>query len=161
MPVARAEVATDSKRFSPSQEQPPTDRPMLTPIPLTFPRRRRHRPKTRTTEVSPPPVTGPVLVSASWDVGTLLLTLTFDRAVNATGLQPDTVVVFDGSAVTEYRNNGDVGQPTPESAEILVAEFGEFTGSGVAMTATEPTGIVAIDGGTQWGGVTNLALPFP
>ena len=68
---------------------------------------------------------------------------------------------LDGSAVTEYRNNGDVGQPTPESAEMLMTEFGEFTGSGVAMTATEPTGIVAIDGGTQWGGVTNLALPFP
>src|SRR5688572_12809514 len=131
--------------------------PVLVPL-IPFLRRRRNR---RPAAAPTPPVTGPVLVSAQWDVGTMVLTLTFDRPVNATGLQPDTVVVVDGSAVTEYRCNGDVGQPTPESAEILVAEFGEFTGSGVAMTATEPTGIVAIDGGTQWGGVTNLALPFP
>src|SRR5688572_27453445 len=118
---------------------------LLFPVPKF--RKRRGKPKRASS--STPPVTGPVLVSAAWDVGATLLTLTFDRPVNATGLLPDTVVVFDGSAVTEYRNNGDVGQPTPESVEILMTEFGEFTGGGVAMTATGGTGIVAVDGGAQ------------
>ena len=123
-------------------------------------RKRRGKPK-RNAAPAPPPVVGPVLVAAQWDVGATLLTLTFDRAVNATGLQPDSVVVFDGSAVTEYRNNGDVGQPTPESAEILMAEFGEFTGSGQHMTAIAGNGIVSQSDGAAWAGVTNLFLPFP
>src|SRR5688500_8380559 len=133
---------------------------MLLPAPPLYPRKRKPRPRAKRTP-PPPPVTGPVLVSASWDVGATLLTLTFDRAVNATGLQPDSIVVVDGGAVTEYRCNGDVGQPTPESAEILMAEFGEFTGSGIAMNATGGTDIVAVDGGAEWAGVTNLELPFP
>src|SRR5687767_5774786 len=106
--------------------------PVIVPL-IPFLRRRRNR---RPAAAPTPPVTGPVLVAAEWDVGAMLLTLTFDRAVNATGLQPDSIVVFDGNAVTEYRNNGDVNQPTPEVAEVSVVEFGEFLGTGERMTAS-------------------------
>ena len=123
-------------------------------------KRRVHR-KRRGATQSAPPLTGPVLVAAEWDSGQMLLTLTFDRPVNATGLQQDSVVVFDGNAVTEYRNNGDVNQPTPEVAEVSVVEFGEFLGTGERMTASAATDIVAVVGGEEWAGVTNLPLPFP
>ena len=129
-------------------------------IQLDRPRRRRKR-KAVVTTPTPPPVTGPVLVAATFDSPELVVTLTFDRDVDGYNVVAEAVTVFDGSAVTEYRSSTDVLQPDPQTVQILMLEFGEFTGSGQHMTAVAGNGIVAQGSGEPWAGVSNLGLPFP
>ena len=106
-------------------------------------------------------MTGPVLVAASFDVGEMLITLTFDRDVDGANVVAEAVAVFDGSAATEYRSSTDVSQPDPQTVQILMLEAGEFTGSGVSLTAAAANGIVSQPEGIEWAGVVNLELPFP
>ena len=131
---------------------------MLLPAPPLYPRKRKPRPRAKRTAPPPPPVTGPVLVSAAWDVGELVVTLAVDRDVDASNVVAEAVTVFDGSAVTEYRSSTDVLQPDPQTVQILMLEFGEFTGSGQHMTAVAGNGIVAQGSGEPWAGVSNLGL---
>ena len=102
-----------------------------------------------------------MLVAAAWDAGQMFVTLTFDRDIDAFNVAPEAIVVFDGGAVTEYRSTTDLGQPNPTSVEILMLEAGEFTGTGVRMSAVAANGIVSAPAGIEWAGVADVVLPFP
>src|SRR5687767_4874969 len=133
---------------------------MLLPAPPLYPRKRKAKPK-RTPPATPPPSDAPVLVAAAFDAGQMFVTLTFDRDVDPFNVAPEASVVFDGSNATEYRSTTDLGQPNPTSVEILMLEAGEFTGTGVRMTAVAANGIVSAPGGIEWAGVADVVLPFP
>jgi hypothetical protein len=103
-------------------------------------------------------VTGPVLVAATFDGNTLVLT--FDRAVVA-GLVPGQLVVFDGPGAVEWGGTAVFEQPTPETLSVTMSEEGEFVGAGVTLTATGGAGIVADGDDAPWAGVTGVGLPWP
>jgi hypothetical protein len=129
---------------------------MLLPAPPLYPRKRKPRPTRRPPA---PVVTGPVLVSAAFDGGTL--TLGFDRAIDLAGFDPTQVIVDDGNVPVEWAGTIDFSQPGANSVAIVMIENGEFAGTGVSLSVTGGAGIVAADGGVAWAGVAGLELPWP
>ena len=113
----------------------------------------------RKSDAIPSPV---ALVAAGFDDIALRLTLTFDRAVDASGLVGNAVVVDDpvGTGM-RYEAIGAVTVLTPASFEVGMTDVQGATGTGVRLTAGPANGIVAADGGAVWAGVTGLELPFP
>jgi hypothetical protein len=101
------------------------------------------------------------LVSATYDPTGPRVTLTFDRAVDASGMDVGQVRVFDGA--TTFRNY--VGQgvqtaETPQSVRVSLQELGATGAGNVTLTVLEENGIVAVDDGGTWSGVSDLSLPF-
>jgi hypothetical protein len=102
------------------------------------------------------------LVAASFDAGTVLLTLTFSRAVDVGGIVPGEFVVLDGDLGVEWGGTfGEISQPTPESVAMFMIENGPFAGAGVTLTVGAANGIVAQGDGAPFAGVADLVLPFP
>ena len=101
------------------------------------------------------------LVAAAYDVGPGVVSMTFSRAVDITGLVVNQVVVKDGFAGVEYGGTGDVTQPTPATVEMVMIENGPFEGAGVTLNVSASNGIVAVGDGAPFAGVTDLELPFP
>ena len=104
-----------------------------------------------------------MLVSATYvPGGPPMLVLTFDRAIDLSA--------FDGSAVTvrDGEGSGWLWQATlgwemldPTSVQFALDFVEEASGPGVILNATSASGIVAVDDGGTWGGVTAVELPFP
>jgi hypothetical protein len=66
--------------------------------------------------------------------------------------------------VTQHANMAATGEGTvvsPVLVRITMVSAGAMSGSGTKLTATAGSGIVAVDDGGTWDGVTGLALPFP
>src|SRR5688500_16663840 len=117
---------------------------------------RRRREEIRRT----PPAVAPVLVSASFDENALMITLTFDRAVDVSGLVGAQVLVNDGNfSGMQHEATGAVTVLSPTSVRVGLMDVQEWLEPGVTLTATGATGIVASDGGAAWAGVSNLELP--
>jgi Ni,Fe-hydrogenase I small subunit len=108
------------------------------------------------------PVAPLTLVSAAYDNDSVTLTLTFDRAIDIAGIVVGEDVIVDDGAITGsvYEADGAtlVG---PESVRFTLTGIGDSTSSITTLTATSATGIVAVDNGGTWGGVTALELPWP
>ena len=102
-----------------------------------------------------------MLVAATYDAATPAVTLTFDRAVDAGGIVPTTVSVFDGNLSALVRNTAEVEVVSPETVTLVCIVDGEFTGEGVTMSASGATGIVSALGGEPWAGCSDVGLPFP
>jgi hypothetical protein len=129
---------------------------MLLPAPPLYPRNRKPRVKA----AKPAPVvTGPVLVSATFEGNAL--TLAFDRAIDAAGLVPEQLVILDGPSLVEWVGTIAFEQPTPDSLTVTMIENAEFAGEGVTLNAGGGAGIVAAVGSAAWDGVVGLELPFP
>jgi hypothetical protein len=64
-------------------------------------------------------------------------------------------------AAVEWGGTAVFEQPTAETLVVTMSEEGEFVGAGVTLTAAGGAGIVADDDDAPWGGVSELALPFP
>ncbi len=101
------------------------------------------------------------LVGAEYVAGATI-TLTFDRAIDIAGLVGNQIVVDDGA------NTGviweAIGAATLLGPAIVRIGLTDLGGSSIADTvldASAATGIVAVDDGGTWDGVTNLVLPFP
>jgi hypothetical protein len=129
---------------------------MLLPAPPLYPRKRK--PRTPPPAKVAPVVTGPVLVSATFEGN--VLTLAFDRAIDAAGLVPEQLVILDGPSLVEWVGTIAFEQPTPQSIAVTMIENAEFTGEGVTLNASGGAGIVSTDDATPWAGVTGLELPF-
>lgn len=141
----------------------PLPRPMPTPLkhrPIFMPpviRRRRNR----SPGIPAPVVPGPTLTAAEYEPGYNIL-LTFDRAVNIDDIVPARIIVDDA----QYEHSRYVG--TSASLESggtvvmvdLVAEGPELPPGDATLTAPNNTGIVAVDTGGEWSGVSALVLPF-
>ena len=134
---------------------------LIKTVPLIY-RKRRATPRRRPPQA--PAVTGPVLVSATYDVLIPSLTLTFDRAVNLTGegggfLNPETITVHDGVNGIEQLNTPDATGAGTATLVVSLYPNDAWVGTGVTMTCGAGTGIVDGDG-VAWAGVSDVVLPF-
>jgi hypothetical protein len=123
---------------------------------------RRHR-KTTPPPVEPaPPPVALALVAASYDSDDFSVELTFDRAVDASGLAAAAVTLQDGEfAAASFVGAWPAAVISPTTIKVFLAEIGGPTVNDVELTATAASGIVATDDGGTWAGVTGLVLPFP
>src|SRR5689334_8286041 len=116
------------------------------------------------TPTPPPPVEPPVLVAAAFDAGTLTLSLTFDRAVDASALVPGEIVVADGPGDDVYADAGAAVPVSPVQIAVPMMQTAAVGGPDVRLTVGAASGVIT-DGGTipasEWAGVSDLLLPFP
>jgi hypothetical protein len=108
-----------------------------------------------------PVATGPVLLAASYAPGDLILSLTFDRAVDVSAIVPGQLIVVDGEQDIEWGGTAEAWQDSPESLSMIMIENGEYTGEGTKLTVTSSSGIVAAEGGAAFAGVSDVELPYP
>jgi hypothetical protein len=103
-----------------------------------------------------------VLVSATYDIETESVVLAFDRAVDAAAYDPAQITVQDGIyAGGLFGGSGPASVINPTTIEVSLEQIGSPTVPDVELSATALTGIVAVEDGGTWAGVTNLVLPFP
>jgi hypothetical protein len=133
---------------------------MLTNPPAVV-RRRRGREKQQASP-APGPVGALTLVAASYDPDAQTITLTFDRAIDVSGLVGSKIVVVDGSITAAvYGATGAVEQPDAASVVIGLFYLSDDSEPQVLLNAATGNGIVAVGDGHAWAGVTDLVLPFP
>ena len=90
------------------------------------------------------------------------LTLAFDRAIDLAGFDPSQITVQDpNNTGFAYAGTGVVDTPDPQTVVVEMGQTGSSIGALDVMSATGATGIVAIDDGAAWAGVTDLGLPWP
>ena len=128
---------------------------MLTPTPLPF-RRRRGRPR----RPAPPPL-ALALVGASFSDVTTILRLTFNKPVDVSGIFPGNLVVDDGASGTQWEGQGPVTLVNPSTVEVGMFEVQAQAYPDTRLNAQAPTGIVAVEDGEAWAGISALLLPFP
>jgi len=125
----------------------------------------RNRRDADRTPFDPPPTPPPAaltLVAATYDIETESVVLTFDRAVDASAYDPAAITVQDGVyAGGSFVGSGPATVVSPTTIQVFLEQIGSPTVSDVELSATAATGIVAVDDGGTWGGVTALVLPFP
>ena len=102
------------------------------------------------------------LVSATYDIETESVILSFDRAVDAAAYDPAAITVQDGEfAAGLFVGSGPATVVNPTTIQVFLEQIGSPTVSDVELWATAGTGIVAVDDGGTWAGVTAVVLPFP
>ena len=88
--------------------------------------------------------------------------LTFDRAIDIGALVGSTIVVNDGAmSGARWEATGNATLMGPAIVRIEVADFASATGPATVLDAGAGNGIVAVDDGGAWAGVTELELPWP
>jgi len=102
------------------------------------------------------------LVSATYDIETESVILSFDRAVDVAAYDPAAITVQDGEfAAGLFVGSGPATVVNPTTIQVFLEQIGSPTVSDVELWATAGTGIVAVDDGGTWAGVTAVVLPFP
>jgi hypothetical protein len=126
------------------------------------PRRVFHR-RTHGVAAPAPASVPPVLIEASFDAETLVLTLGFDRALDLSALDPSQIVVDDGPGTGElYVGSGAATVLSPSSFTLGMMDAGSSGGMAVLLIAGSATGIVAVDDGGVWAGTgSGVVLPIP
>jgi hypothetical protein len=103
-----------------------------------------------------------VLVAAFYTPGDpAFLTLQFDRAIDPTGFIVEAFLLSDGQFAHQYFNPGGYGMIDPQTIEFDLLAIEPTSGTDVRLTVAAENGIVALDGGLPWAGISNLLLPFP
>ncbi len=132
---------------------------MLRPPPVFFRPDRGRR--TKKPIIAPMvPVVGLNLVSAVYSEAPSI-TLSFNQPIDIAGLVYGAIIVTDGAVGVWWVNSLPGVLIDPQTVQMTLVEVKEFVGAGVHLTAPGTTGIVAVNGGGTWGGVTELELPFP
>jgi hypothetical protein len=124
---------------------------------------KRHRPLKKKPQFGPPPaVLTLVEASYSTDDGALVR-LKFDRAIDIAGIDEGQIGVRDGLFLHQQLvgNAGGVVVIDPQTIDVYLTATGAYAGADQLLTATGATGIVAVDDGAAWAGVSDLALPWP
>ena len=102
-----------------------------------------------------------VLVSGVY-ISAASVRLTFDRAIDIDGLNSAVFVVNDNDDVGEkFEGSGAGTLLSATTVEITITPAGGPSGSGITLTASAANGIVAVDDGGAWAGVTDFALSVP
>src|SRR5437667_3907630 len=132
-------------------------------IPILPKKHRKRPPKVRKPSTTPGPV-ALTLVSASFIAPPMPpgLVLTFDRAINVEGVVGSEFQVDDDV----FTGNQYVGDPDGAGVggatmSLVLDVAGSASGGQVLLTVGAANGIVAVDDGGTWAGVTDLVLPFP
>lgn len=133
---------------------------MLTIPPSKF-RNRKRRPAKEGPFAPPVPV-ALTLVAASYDPeDDWGLQLTFDRAIDIAGMDGGAILIEDPVVVNRQLSaTAGAELVNPSTVRFMLDRLGGATGSVVTLTATADNGIVAVDDGGAWAGVTDLELPF-
>jgi hypothetical protein len=134
------------------------------PPPISFrPGRRR---KKQATVVSPPPPPPPppppvglTLVQVAYSAG-MYAELTFDRAIDIGGFNPMSVGVSDPSTTNAYQGNGAF-LANDQTVHVDLQITGPSSSESVVMSVAGGNGIVAVDDGGTYGGVSDQVIPFP
>ena len=102
------------------------------------------------------------MLSAAYDSGEPALWLVFDRAVNIAAINTAAFILEDAQ-FNNFRYDGGGGAELtgPETLKVLLVEVDNASGSGVKLSVAAGNGVVAVDDGGTWAGVSDLALPFP
>ena len=132
---------------------------MLTPSAPRY--RKRHVIKPRAAQSGPPAL---VLALAEFTfVGPGgALTLVFDRAIDIAAFVPGAITLQDPSGSGfGFVGTGVVDTPDAQTVVVEMGSTGTAEGTLDVVTATSSTGIIAVDDGATWPGVTGLGLPFP
>ena len=132
---------------------------MLTPVPPIY---RKRRGRAKASGANPTPPLALTLVEASFATDDYVsVRLTFDRAVDATGIDGTQITLGVNEFGYLYNATGAVVVLDPQTIEITCVQIGGFEGEQSVLNATALSGIVAVDDGGAWAGVNDLALPYP
>ena len=124
-------------------------------LPPTEFRKRRGRPN------SARPPFALTLVAAMYDPGTSIR-LSFDRPIDVAALVGSQIIVDDGVILgIQYEAQGTATMIDPATVEIGLLDVTGSSVPGVRLTAGAANGIVAVDDGGTWAGVSDVPLPFP
>jgi hypothetical protein len=122
-----------------------------------YPRTRKARAKRKRT----PPPAALVLVAATYEE-VVSVSLTFDRPIDIAGLVGAQITVDDGAvAGILYAGTSVATLTDPQTVRIELVEVGVSGDPGTRLTASAANGIVAVDDGGEWAGVSDVELPFP
>ena len=134
----------------------------MNPEPVFALRRKRRYRTRRPTATQAPPAALMLVAATLGEEDPVLLTLAFDRAINMADFDGSQVIVNDGDLVGKvYAATGPVTVLSPTTVTIVLVDVSEDYAPGVTLTASATTGIVAVDDGGTWSGVSDLVLPFP
>jgi hypothetical protein len=90
------------------------------------------------------------------------LTLVFDRAINIGGLVGTAILVDDAEQTyLLYNSSGGAALLDAVTVKLTLVSIDDPTGPGILLSVSALSGIVAVNDGGTWPGVTNLSLPFP
>ena len=90
------------------------------------------------------------------------LTLVFDRAIDITSFVPSAITLEDPSGSGfAFAGTGVVDTPDAQTVVVEMGSTGTAEGTLDVVNATGATGIVAVDDGGTWSGVSGLGLPYP
>ena len=102
-----------------------------------------------------------VLVSANYDETVPLLSLVFDRAIDASGFVASQVIVSDGSFnMSLYGGVGPAIIEAPERISVALQVLATAPLAPTTLSATALSGLVAVDDRGTWAGVMDVGLPF-
>jgi hypothetical protein len=88
--------------------------------------------------------------------------LKFDRAIDISALDGTQIIVKDGIDLGAIcQATGPAELTDPNVVQLLLVSIGDYSTPNRLLTATGASGIVAVDDGGVWGGVTDLVLPWP
>jgi hypothetical protein len=101
------------------------------------------------------------LVSAVYDDTVPMVFLTFDRPVNALAMVVGAVTVNDGTFNNGvYGGIGGPGIESPTVISVVLERIGDTPAGPATLSASALSGIVAVDDGGTWAGVSGLGLPY-
>lgn len=102
-----------------------------------------------------------VLVSANYDETVPVLSLLFDRAIDASAFVASQVIVNDGSSnMGLYTGVGPAMVDGPTRINVALVRLGSLPLAPTTLDATALTGIVAVDDRGTWAGITGVGLPY-
>ena len=128
-------------------------------LPTIIPAKRRVRRKRKQIPSTPPAALN--LVAAEYEEGIAVL-LTFDRAIDIAALDGAAITVDDGAVIGSlFDATGTATLIGPAIVRLELEDIGPSVAPDVRLSASAGTGIVAVDDGGAWGGVSDVALPFP
>jgi hypothetical protein len=81
--------------------------------------------------------------------------------VDVEGIFPGNLIVDDGAGDIQWEGQGPVTLPSPSIVEVGMFEIQAQAYPDTRLNALAPTGIVAVEDGEAWAGVSALLLPFP
>lgn len=102
-----------------------------------------------------------VLTGATYNSSGMFIMLQFDRAINTAALNGAQIRVDDQPQGHWYLATGGLLVLSPSSIRLFLVGGGTTSGPADLLSASAGNGIVAVNDGGLWAGVTNLAMPFP
>jgi hypothetical protein len=124
------------------------------------PKSKSHRKKRPNPGGSPGPA--PLnLIAASFDADGPEVYLTFDRAIDISALVLAQFTVKDGPGGRLFTGFDGAFLVDPTQVQVLLSITGSYSGEDQLLTVGAGNGIVAVDDGGTYAGVTDLVLPVP